>query len=59
MGKERGSQEGENPRDRDRGGSPSLIPLVVSLFHVDRCIVSNSEPEKCYLAKRTVGSLLS
>jgi hypothetical protein len=23
MGKERGSQEGENLRDRDRGGSPS------------------------------------
>ena len=37
----------------------SLIPLVVSLFHIDRCIDLNSEPEKCYLAKRTIGSLLS
>ena len=39
--------------------SLSLIPLVVSLFHIDRCIDSNSEPEKCYPTKRTIGSLLS
>ena len=37
----------------------SLIPLVLFLFHIDRCTHSNSEPEKCYLAKRTIGSLLS
>ena len=37
----------------------SLIPLVLFLFHIDRYTHSNSEPEKCYLAKRTIGSLLS
>ena len=36
-----------------------LIPLVVSLFHIDKCTRSNSEPEKCYPIKRTIGSLLS
>ena len=36
-----------------------LIPLVVSLFHIDRCIDSNSEPEKCCPIKRTIGSLSS
>ena len=36
-----------------------LIPLVVSLFHIDRCTHSNSETEKCYPTKRTIGSLLS
>ena len=30
MGKERGSQEGENLRDRDRGGSPSPWSLWLS-----------------------------
>ena len=40
---------------RDR--SLSLIPLVVSLFHIDRCIDSNSEPEKCCPTKRTIGKM--
>ena len=36
-----------------------LITLVVSLFHIDKCTHLNSEPEKCYPTKRTIGSLLS
>ena len=32
------------------------LVLVLSLFHIDKCIDSNSEPEKCYPAKRTIGS---
>ena len=60
VGKERGSHEGENLRDRVRGcKSLTLVPLVLSLVNIDRCIDSNSEPEKCYLAKKTIGSLLS
>ena len=31
MGKERGSQEGENLRDRDRGGSPVKSNMVYTL----------------------------
>ena len=34
-----------------------LIALVLSLVNIDRCIYSNSEPEKCYPTKRTIGSL--
>ena len=37
----------------------SLIPLVLSLFHIDKCIDSNSETEKCCPTKRTIGSILS
>ena len=60
MGKERGSQEGENLRDREGAvKSLVLIPLVVSLFHIDKCTHSNSEPEKCCPTNRTIGSLLS
>ena len=33
--------------------------MVLSLVNIDRCIDSNSEPEKCYPTKRTIGSLLS
>jgi len=36
-----------------------LIALVVPLFHIDRCTHSNSEPEKCYPTKSTIGSSLS
>ena len=58
VGKERGSHEGENLRDRVRGcKSLTLVPLVLSLVNIDRCIDSNSEPEKCYPTKRTIGSL--
>ena len=35
------------------------LVLVLSLVNIDKCIDLNSEPEKCYLAKRTIGSLLS
>jgi len=44
---------------RERGSDLYLIPLVVSLFHIDRCIHSNSEPEKCCPTNRTIVSLLS
>ena len=37
----------------------SLIPLVLFLFHIDRCTHSNSEPEKCCPTNSTIGSLLS
>ncbi|EDS00847.1 hypothetical protein EUBSIR_01331 [[Eubacterium] siraeum DSM 15702] len=33
--------------------------MVVSLFHIDRCIDLNSEPEKCCPTNSTIGSLLS
>ena len=36
-----------------------LITLVLSLVNIDKCTHSNSEPEKCYLTNRTIGSLLS
>ena len=36
-----------------------LNALVLSLFHIDKCIDSNSEPEKCYPTNSTIGSLLS
>ena len=46
--------EGENLRDRVRGcKSLTLVPLVFSLVNIDRCINSNSEPEKCYPKKST------
>jgi len=35
----------------------SLIPLVLFLFHIDRCTHSNSEPEKCCPTNSTIGSL--
>ena len=44
---------------RKRGSDSHLIPLVVSLFHIDKCTHSNSEPEKCYPTNSTIGSLLS
>ena len=55
MGKERGSLEGENLRDRDRGGSPSpcslwLSPANNSTKHTDLY----SELEKCYPKKSTI-----
>ena len=31
-----------------------LVPLVFSLVNIDRCINSNSEPEKCYPTKSTI-----
>ena len=37
--------------------SLTLVPLVLSLVNIDRCIDSNSEPEKYYPTKRTIGSL--
>jgi hypothetical protein len=36
--------------------SLALVSLVLSLVHIDRCIHSNSEPEKCYPTNRTIGS---
>ena len=60
VGKERGSHEGENLRDRVRGcKSLTLVPLVVSRVNSSNVIKWNSEPEKCYPTKRTIGSLLS
>ena len=60
VGKERGSQEGENLRDRVRGcKSLTLVPLVLSLVNIDKCIYSNSEPEKCCPTNSTIGSPLS
>jgi len=44
---------------RKRGSDLHLVSLVLSLVNIDRCIYSNSEPEKCYPTKRTIGSLLS
>ena len=60
VGKERGSHEGENLRDRVRGcKSLTLVPLVVSLVNSSNIIKLNSEPEKCCPTKRTIGSLSS
>ena len=60
-GQERGSHEGENLRGE--GKAPlerlSLFPWVVFLVHSSNVIAQNSEPEKCYLTKSTIGSLLS
>ena len=60
-GQERGSHEGENLRGE--GKAPlerlPLSPWVVSLTHSSNVITQNSEPEKCYPAKSTIGSLLS
>jgi len=51
---------GENLRDRVRGcKSLTLVPLVVSRMNSSNVIKWNSEPEKCYPTKRTIGSLLS
>ena len=58
---ERGSHEGENLRGE--GKAPlerlPLFPWVVSLTHSSNVIAQNSEPEKCYPTKSTIGSLLS
>ena len=58
---ERGSHEGENLRGE--GKAPlerlPLFPWVVSLVHSSNVIAQNSEPEKCYPANSTIGSLLS
>ena len=60
VSKERGSHEGENLRDRVRGcKSLTLVPLVVSRVNSSNIIKSNSEPEKCYPTKRTIGNFLS
>ena len=60
MGKERGSHEGENLRDRVRGcKSLTLVPLVVSCVNSSNVIKWNSEPEKCCPTDSTIGSLLS
>ncbi len=60
-GQERGSHEGENLRGE--GKAPlerlPLSPWVLSLVHSSDVIKWNSEPEKCYPAKSTIGSLLS
>ena len=60
-GQERGSHEGENLRGE--GNAPlerlPLSPWVLSLVHSSDVIKWNSEPEKCYPAKGTIGSLLS
>ena len=60
MGKERGSKR-EKTQGTGRGAvkSLSLIPLVVSRVNSSNVIKWNSEPEKCYPTKRTIGSLLS
>ena len=60
VSKERGSYEGEN-LEIGRGAvkSLALVSLVLSLVNIDKCIDSNSEPEKCYPTNRTIGSLLS
>ena len=46
--------EGKAPLER-----LPLSPWVVSLVHSSNVIKWNSEPEKCYPAKGTIGSLLS
>ena len=60
MGKERGSKR-EKTQGTGRGAvkSLALVSLVLSLVNIDKCIDLNSEPEKCYPTKRTIGSLLS
>ena len=55
VGKERGSLEGENLRDRDRGGSPSPCSLWLSpANNSTKRTDLYSEPEKCYPTKRTI-----
>ena len=44
---------------RKRGSDLHLVSLVLSLVNIDKCINSNSEPEKCCPTNRTIGSLLS
>ena len=39
--------------------SLSLVPLVLSLVHSSNVIAQNSEPEKCYPTKGSIGSYLS
>ena len=34
--------------------SLTLVSLVLSLVNIDKCIDSNSEPEKCYPTKSTI-----
>ena len=46
--------EGKAPLER-----LPLSPWVVSLVHSSNVIAQNSEPEKCYPAKGSIGSLIS
>ena len=39
---------------RKRGSDLHLVSLVLSLVNIDKCIDSNSEPEKCYPTKSTI-----
>ena len=39
---------------RKRGSDLHLVSLVLSLVNIDKCIDSNSEPEKCYHTKSTI-----
>ena len=61
--KESGKWESEGENLRGEGKAPlerlPLSPWVVSLTHSSNVIAQNSEPEKCYLTNRTIGSLLS
>ena len=55
VGKERGSLEGENLRDRERGGSPSPCSLWLSpANNSTKRTDLYSEPEKCYPSKITI-----
>ena len=58
--KESGKWEIEGENLRGEGKAPlerlPLSPWVVSLTHSSNVINRNSEPEKCYPAKRTIGS---
>ena len=39
---------------RKRGSDLHLVSLVLSLANINKCINSNSEPEKCYPTKSTI-----
>ena len=60
-GQESGSHEGENLRGEGKAPSErlSLFPWVVFRVNSSNVIKWNSEPEKCYPTKRTIGSLSS
>jgi|GEM_PF-6826634 len=61
--KESGKREIEGENLRGEGKAPlerlPLSPWVVSLKHSSDVIAQNSEPEKCYPAKGSIGSQLS
>ncbi len=61
--KESGKRGHEGENLRGEGKAPlerlPLSPWVFSLVHSSNVIAQNSEPEKCYPTKRTIGSLLS